>query len=234
MNSVLTTPKQLVDVAGEPNVLRTVRMLHELTSRALVTIAAPKTSLWESIARDAHAILKEPTTPLFLESAFAALPRFPLHVVDRYLVLCGDTVFSHDALRALVQPNNTQALTFCARYVPHMFTGRDSGELYGFSFEAASYGQVVYYVRECLERLKRLTQELSQVTTDPEIIGAVRERNCYLWYFMHVLEDLNFAHVHDVAVDDYTDDIDSPQDLANLPKIIAAMQLQAQVLEGAL
>lgn len=227
-------PKQLTPVLGVPNIVRTVALIRDIAERALIHIVAPKTPAWAEIARETRASLVGLESRLFLESAFTAMPRMPATIVDRYLVLCGDTIFSPQVLRDLIRPRPRFAegghapILFAGRFAPHLYTGRDSGELYGFSFEARAYGTMITAAREAIAKADSYAAELRTMseTVDRDAIETIRERNCRLWHFLHMLEDAGLAQLQEVAIDDYTDDIDAPEDLVTLPAIEHAITVQ--------
>jgi len=213
--------KQLVPVNGEPNVDRTVRMLREV-NRVIVRVVAPPTPDWIMFASDARAERVDSVDPLFLAAVAGALP-LESHAIDRYLVLCGDVVFSPTILTKLIDPS--VPITFAGRFSPNIHTGRPAGELYGFSFSASKRGLVVHQLEIVLAEVETLKETLHRGgVDDPDRIADIVEKNARLWRFMHMAEDNLGATVVDVDLWDYIDDIDGPDDLERLPRIEAAIR----------
>jgi molybdopterin-guanine dinucleotide biosynthesis protein A len=213
-------PKQLTSIGGVPLVLRTLTMLQNML-HAACTIIAPNTALWQLQAAAAGVGIEEPQEPLFLAEVQRLLKQSH---ADRVTFLCGDTVFSRNVLMHSIGP---APVTFFTRHTPNIYTGRASvGELYGFSINTSGST-----LRQVLNVLQAGFAAADDIANHVDVVerDQLRERNFRPWLFMHLLEYEGLAHVQDVAWNDYTDDIDSPEDLQTLPNIEAAIAAEGKM-----
>ena len=215
----LDTPKQLVPVNGVPLVVRTIQQIHQLDGVSRVTLVAPQSPAWIETAQQCNVERVAPQHSLFLHEVQNRLDE--IRHDGRAAILCGDTVFSDAFLSQLLHPSK---ITFACRFLPNIYTGRASSELYGFSWptnveQQFLLEQMVSFI--CL-RLNKVEEHIRAATTDEATIASVLEKNLSTWRLLHELYER--AEVISTPIDDYTDDLDSPEDLGSLPKIEAAIQ----------
>ena len=223
--------KHLVPVCGEPLVQRTGRMLRELREQALIRVVAPDVEEWRAVTREMGADLVATPHPLFL----AALPEvIPTGIKpDRFLILCGDVIFSPEILQRLVDAKAPVA--FAGRFVPNIFTGRPAGELFGLSLEGKFLYPFVSGIKDMIGKLGTMRSQLEGVLDDRTAVEAVMEKNLRLWMLMHIWEDSGMGEVIECKWTDYIDDIDGPDDLERLPQIeevIRRREIIDKVLEA--
>jgi len=114
------------------------------------------------------------------------------------IYLHGDVLFSRLAIDLLVNPHSTKVLL--ARIEPNKLTGKQADEIFGFYIGPKSYSEV-------WKRVLRYHQGSNASTPKP-------------WVFLHLLWDIQSFGVKEglkqvkdliTSINDYTDDIDSPQ-----------------------
>lgn len=206
-------PKQLTPICGEPLVLRTIRQLRRLDSNTVIAVVAPKTRVWNEALRDANVQLTEPTNTNFLAEVLARSS-------NASMFLFGDVVWSDDALDLFVSNKPTNVPAFCIRNTPNNVTGRTSMEMYGFGLNTNTVlERVLSYGRSAVvDAIKH------GVLVDDDTAQAIMERNCRPWALFHELQRTGNVHVALVGIGDYTDDIDTLEDVTNcVPKMEAAI-----------
>lgn len=220
----METPKQLVEVCGMQLLKRTIA---QITSPCTV-VADDQRDGWSGTPAwlASHGIpLKRPRESLFLAEVLHQLETVD---ADQCVFLCGDTVFSFDAVRSINGADTSDGnVHFLCRFTPNIITGRSSCELYGFSFSSQIKRIVEVVLAEALERLDPVRRHITELTDDEATIQSVLEKNLGPWRLLHEFQERSEAVVHQVAVDDYTDDIDGPEDLKTLPLIEKAIQAEA-------
>lgn len=213
-------PKQLVQVCGEPLLARTIRLVRAVDPTTRFLVVADRTPVWDAFIREHRCALTSPAHPLFIQALLAHMPRGSGSGGGSHLVLCGDVVFSPRGIATLFEDHR---MTFLGRFTPNLYTGRAAGELFGFSFAESQDGVIRGFIEKGIAQLDRIREDMRRAGAAEDLIATVAEKNYRLWHLMHELEERG-AVVRDVAIDDYMDDIDGPDDLERLPRIEAVIQ----------
>jgi CTP:molybdopterin cytidylyltransferase MocA len=200
--NVLDGPKHLVKVDGEPILARTLRLE---TSLGVGARRRPVVVGWPGMrpacdSQGARLVtLHHPGTSLLfglLQTTALWSPR------GRTIVLLGDVVFSAAAMAAILAER--RPLVFAGTTTLH---GGD-GELYALAFDAAAAAPIVETLRD-----------FRPAYTEHEQPGQLRR---LLWSYM-ARTGRTWTHPHEMhhpdlylPIDDWTKDIDTPDDLTRL------------------
>lgn len=196
MEGVLGCPKQLFEIAGQPIAARTIEILREAKVWD-ITVVAPATSVWSRFA-EKHRVLHHTQTKMVLDYLDILRNLRPFFRTPEIVVLHGDVVFSRAVLKGIVWASAPAA--FAMRFDPNLVTGRSYAEMYGFSF--------------AVETLNRLLE-------NPWMSPYHKIRECF--DLMHATVDVGTGKVLIVPAHDYTDDLDTPDDLAHVGTFEAAI-----------
>jgi hypothetical protein len=218
--SSLTIPKQALLVGGEPILGRTLRLLQDHARKAIVI--GPQSLLEITAAHGAALITLSNPGYCILDGLYQTLPL--VGGSDEILVLLGDTVFSKKALAAIVQ--RTERLRSAPAGTDFFFAGtsdltNSTGELYAFALRPTMY----FFFRDKIEQapcrraavvdkgqpghLRHLLRAFGY-RVDQNLVEAGLENGVY------------------EPVDDWTKDIDTEKDLAELlPKLDARVRGEA-------
>lgn len=205
MANALGGPKQLVDIGGKPLLARTIDLLNVLTFD--VVVVAPSTPEWMEFvyeggfARTPRLYEQRPPGFTFVDALKNV--RDLWEDADRVFVLNGDVLFSPEALLALLRGLSDRPLAFLTRFGLNVFTGRAQEEIYGFAFDKHGTATLDILLNE----------------SDPKISPYHAAEN--MWHMLHYFQDRCEGTLVAVPWDDYTDDVDTPEDVALLRKYVA-------------
>ena len=117
---------------------------------------------------------------------------------SRIVFLLGDVVYSNNAIREILSENSN----FFGRLTGNKFTGKEAKEIFAFSF-SAGYDVQCYW----RDSMKRLWQ---------------KNKSAKLWNLSLVEEAITNFFV----IEDYTDDIDSPQEYDQFYETLERLALE--------
>ena len=211
-------PKHLVQINGETLLARTTRMLRERRRDASIVLIGGGAFSVEAQRLGVEHRMIDPGRCI-VDGILATRDLWAgERVVGRTAIVLGDVVWSRAALRSLVDDPRT--LVFAG--TPDVSSSR--GEVFGMTFDAP--GWVSYLADTCPCRSANRSFSLQQS-------GHLRR---LLWWAQHELNLHPFA-VNGIdqtwhpsvylPVTDYTDDIDTPADVAALPALEEADNAEA-------
>ena len=203
MQDALGCPKHLVDIAGKPLLARTIALVDEMGFDPV--IVAPATEVWTKFAAEVGVQLFTQRIPgfTFVDALKNTRHLWGADTSWPSLVLNGDVLFSPEALAALVYGLDDAPLSFLARFAVNVLTGRDSEEIYGFAASARGVGLL----------------DVLLEGDEPKMSPYHTAEN--LWHMLHFFQDRREAALVPVPWDDYTDDVDKPEDVELLRKYVA-------------
>ena len=195
-HGALRAPKQCLDIApGETIIERTARIA---TGFGRLVLVSPDDAYWQAVADIIRApILSPGPTVTLVESLLAA-------VTDSYVasgdlaVLLGDVVYSHRCLNAVVDGGSE--IRIVGRTGGNPMTGKSHAEAFGMYVPGWRRAAVD-------EILKRL---------------SAREGRQGLWQIYYELTGLHgpaYSPYLRELKDDWSDDVDSSEDLTLLPRL---------------
>lgn len=212
MEQLLSHPKHFLEVDGELLIVRTARMIIELGGEPV--IVAPNTDGWRKAAADAKAQLyTQPHAGLCQLDIIRNLKDLWLNLGDDIAFLHGDTVFSRAALSHMVRLSPLTDCNFLIRGATNAHTGVGRNELYGFAM-----------TESVAHRL------LVDVLRNPKVTPYSEIR--IFWDLLHYLQERQQDVCVDVialGADDYTDDVDYPEDVAAVGLIEESVKRQTQI-----
>ena len=198
----LDRPKQLIMLnEDEALIERTLRLVEEISDD--ITIIAPRTPIWETFEEKhrQHLTVKSIHPGDFvLHGLWQTSPWWP--GAQKLLVLLGDVVYSRHAIQRL---RVARSFTFVGRSGSNPITGKAWGELFGLAIPEG-----------CFEFLLKTLTETDWTSTGGKL-WALLQRMRETWSIPFAFADL---------IGDYTDDIDTPEDLEHiLPKLQELVKL---------
>jgi hypothetical protein len=218
MEALLTHPKQFLDINGTPLIVRTIRQIQAIVSdwqeAVQIVVVAPDTDEWRRVIlptgaqlyTQPHAGLVQLDIIRNLRQHFGAV---------QTVFLQGDTIFSDIALRGLL--TDTSVFSFVVRGGTNMHTGVGRHELYGWSVYERGYftldGLLANPKVTPYFELRLFWDLLYQLQEKPEKVGA----------------GAHWASTHILGSEDYTDDVDYPDDIAAAELIADTIYRRAQI-----
>jgi len=206
--AALGYPKQMVQVCGEPNIARTVRLLKTRVFPGTCDIAlvARATAEWTALAASTGATLRtlSNTGDCILDGL-----RNSSHLWSKdaaTLVILGDVVWTEAALQKVAQPPTP--LMFLGRSGPNTVTGRPWPELFGLAFAPSAARRLLTLLAD---------KEAQQA-------GAWLGENGKLWNLLRTLRATRQIPTAMIEIDDATDDVDVPEDVERLREHAAHFQ----------
>ena len=125
---------------------------------------------------------------------------------ERIVVLLGDVVYSWDCLRAILKGTHWNM-----GFVGSPDLSRDAGELYGLSWRGSAHGTMLELLDAAL---------VNHPPFEAYQCGQMRR---WLWEADRLCDPLypenGLRRTWYVAIDDYTDDVDVPSEVAALPQL---------------
>lgn len=209
--------KQLTPFRGTPLILRTAQQIDTwIREPYKLTLVAPFTAEWSNAAQTIQSSVR---ASLFTQAhsgldAFMPAALHFMHTTEAPAAfLCGDVAWSARQMHRLL---NTCCIapdaSFVVRNAPNLITGRASTELYAFVIGPRAWEKTKAI---CTTRLAYVNGLLASAPA--ELHAALTEKNFRPWTLLHHLFDQDLATVFDVPGGDYTDDIDSPEDIKRVP-----------------
>lgn len=193
----LSRPKHLLPlVADEPIVSRTLRQLHATFPLALTVVVAPQGDTWKQLA-DGHSVAHVTCedAPSVLHRLVQVLRAVPLN--HHLVVVLGDVVFSSAAVMRLHA--HGPFVKFFGRRAASEITRKPHGEIFAVGVPVGQRMTLLRQIEDVIERA-------------PETLN--------LWALFHS------SPVHEgfewIEVDDYTDDVDSKDDVQRVLPILRA------------
>ena len=196
------TPKQLIEINGEPIIVRTIRLLKEA---GIDDIAISSNNpVFEKFGvpvlhhdNDFTSWGYDGCKGYWVDAFYPA--DFPV------CYLMGDVVFSENAIKTIVN-TETDSVEFFASSLPFAKEYKKPyAEPFGFKVVDNKY------FRECIEEVKRLDKE------------GKFERHPIAWELWQVIKKTqinNINYFNYTAINDYTCDVDTPLDAKNFVGII--------------
>lgn len=215
----LGQPKQLVEINGEPMLARTARLVRQQWSDAEITVIGGGAFGHAALAaKIGHRMLADPGRCIIegiLASRDLWATRDASATPGRTVILLGDVIWSRAALGRLLAD-----FSHALRFAGTSDLSSSRGEVFGVSFDDPAF--VVDLAATCPCRRANRSFALQQG-------GHLRR---LLWWAQHRLglvpqDDRTWCHQLYQVVDDYTDDLDTPADLARLPELEAADRAEA-------
>lgn len=198
--AALGYPKQMVQVCGEPNIARTIRLLKAAHGGACdITVVARATVEWKALATSTGVSLRAlpDTGDGILDGLRNSLAMWSKDAVT--LVLLGDVVWTEAALQGGLTAE-PRPLTFIGRSGPNTITGRPWPELFGLSIAPSA-----------ARRLLALLADKEAQRSD-----AWPGENGKLWSLVRTLRATRQIPMSMFEIDDATDDVDVPEDMEHL------------------
>lgn len=201
--------KHLVKILGEPILLRTVRLLLELCDYE-ITVITPSMRLEQysrTLGQDPR--IRYVERPLVNEHKLCgALDATPAR---NPIILWGDVFFSRISLKRILNEASTEALEVYCRYGPSELTLKTWGEPFALRVRDASRNKLYesgVWVQEAFESgeiWRALEWEVFKKYAEFENFDGYRDH-----------PNLSFYR----EINDFTEDIDFPEDHENLLKVI--------------
>jgi hypothetical protein len=200
--AVLDRPKQLLEVAGEPILARTQRLVHELVPEAAITVIG-----WPSLEPVAEHLYMLADPGLCLVEGLTQT--VPLWTGERLLVLLGDVVFSRATLGALAAEE--RPLVFCGS--PDLEPA--FGELFALSVRQPGFAELAELAASCPCRFGRTVPRAGHQGGHLRrlVWWTMRNRGLKPGY------QVSWAPEVYLPIKDWTWDIDDPWDVGRLPEL---------------
>ena len=191
--------KQQITIDDEEIIFRTIRMLGELGVGPSETIVVGPQILWTGRGVVGWQPIRalEEDEPLL----GGLLSTRALWDCDRTVILLGDVVFSYKALGMLLE-NAAPRIRFLGRSGGNPVFDKEANELFGFTMDSAFYKTVIEHCQAMVRRGAPINY--------PPKLWALYRLICGFGHDEYKYED-------QVLLDpeDYTDDVDSPQEYAH-------------------
>ena len=207
MQALLDTPKQLIDINGEPMLLRTIRLLRERYAGMDIVGVIPDELVWKDV-RDAVTYTITQKNPSYYQMDILRNLRSSFDD-DRSVFLHGDVMWSPEALAMLL--DSPKDFGFCVRGSWNIVTGNGRREVYGLSVQQEGY------------------ELLDAILAQPQVTPCFAVK--LLWDLVAQLQEVAFERttVHRLDQIDYTDDVDFPEDLRGAELVEEFLKRQDEV-----
>lgn len=195
MQALLDSPKQLLTLQGVPILIRTIALLREIRPHAKIVAVIPKDPVWAEVARKVDATFTQ-HNPGYYQMDILRNTRSQWGT-ERTTFLHGDAMFSPEALRTMVEPSEAR-FDFCVRGAWNIISGNGRKEVYGFAIAAEGY------------------EAIDEILAQPQVSPCFNVK--LVWDLVAQLQETQLAHtkLHRLGSEDYTDDLDMPDDLRGL------------------
>lgn len=188
--------KQMLDIGGEPNILRTTRILREAGEFRIIILANPmlKTALKDF--PEMVIAFHDSERPLLSRIVDSVNCWFPSSRVN---FLHGDVVFSRDTIKKIIDCKTS--FSSFGRFGPNQFTGKTTPELFAITASEVSYGYLF---------------SLCGSLSEPE------KASSKFWELRNLMGALGYSpNDADQKIFDWTDDIDSAEEYIEFyPKLV--------------
>lgn len=213
--SKLGYPKQLIELAGETIIARTIRLVNEIVNAVeihehIAVIGHPV--ITEALRHQRHVITMTLGDPGKCIVDGLAATESIWSPIDCKTVLLGDVVYSRDAIAKIFADRHRLVFSGTSDL------SESTGETFSMTWNAD--GEMKELLRTCPCRVRK----------KGELVGGHLRR--LLWHAMRRRRARNdprvsWARELYIPIDDWTDDIDTPDDLRFLPKLDARIRAEA-------
>ena len=191
--------KHLVCVGAEALIGRTVRMLVERDVGKIIVVGWQE---YRPTVEPAELFIQDRPGPLL--DGIAATHGF--WKTNRVTVLLGDVLFSNDALDLIM--DDLSQMMFYGRYRANAVTGKEASELFGFTMTRPFFVDV-------LKHCQWMTARGRPIKYPPKLWAL----NRLLGGLEH--DDPRFQDELITEINDYTDDLDSPEEIRDyFPRMV--------------